>query len=492
MVQLSTQRLSEGELKLPIAVIEKVSPHRVKGLNQAAEDSGLCIGQTATRASISTPTLKCIFWDEARIARANQNLVNALLHAGPRVVPVDGHTGAYWLDARGMSHLGGEEAFAERITAIGAEQGYPQIRVGIANTSQTAFAAAMQASIKQPIVIIPPKSDESFRTQLPLQFLPISHEVQDTLLGLGVTHTEQLKTLSAAHLEARFGAEGLQAWRAAHGEDYRRVDARVDPDLCRSTLCLDMPVDAAPALIFGIKHLSMDLAERLKEQCRSASALKLTLSLDDRSEHEEVLHPARPVQNGLSIFELVRDRLEHLSQPLSSPIVELNLVAWETVPADPEQVHMGQHRWDPQSVENALDRLQGRFGQPVIFEAHARAEYRPEYAGEWRAIHTVPIHSLSEQPISHSPLKLAPLRRQLHSPLPVHVRTDDDGRPITIRWSTEWVPIESRGPERISGAWWQSVPYAYEDYSIILPSEEVLWLRYDAVHRLWTLNGWFD
>lgn len=486
--------LPPEERAAPVVLVEPDERARVVAMNAAAAAAGARLEQTASRARSVVAGLHCLPYDAEAQAAAGRRLGEALYGASPMVVPLDDQPGAYWIDARGMRWLGGEPGLATRLRALAADAGHPDLRVGLADAATAARAAAATTSAAEPVRIVPPGGDAEFIGGLPLDALAIDPELRATLRTLGLTTVAELRALPQPALISRFGARGRDALERAGGLDPHRPDGRPPPSLPEAVLALDAPVAQTGHLVFGLRGLADTVAARLVAQGLSATRLALLLALDDRSEHAEQLVPARPVHHPHLIFELVRDRLERGgAADLSSPVTEVRLQVVEATPAAAEQAHLGAAQWDPAALEGALNRLQGRYGEPVVFEPQPRDATRPEKAGAWRPVVEVPLDPPLADPESEPPpAEPAPVRRWLAVPQAVDVRLDRDGLPQAVRWDGGWRTVDARGPERLSGGWWTADPYAREDYRLALADGGILWVGHDARNGTWWVLGWLD
>lgn len=475
----------------PVVLVEPDERARVRALNAAAEAGGARLGQTAARARAVVPGLHCLPWDHKAMLAASRRLAEALYGASPMVVPLDDTPGAFWVDARGMRWMGGEPGLAERLIAFAADAGHDDLRVGIADGATAARAAA---AVARPVHIVAPGDDGKFLGTLPLDALAIDGELRDVLRSLGLSTVAELRALPEPALISRFGTRGRDALERAGGLDPQRPSGRPPPTLPEVVMALDAPVAETGALVFGLRGLADSLAARLIDGGLSATRLALVLGLDDRSEVRETLVPARPVHHPHLVFELVRDRLERgAAADLRSPVVEVRLQVVEAITAAAEQAHLGASQWDPAALEGALNRLQGRYGEPVVFEPEARDDARPEKAGVWAPVVEVPLGaSFQSGEALPPPVAPAPVRRWLSVPQAVEVRLDADGRPQAVRWGGGWRTADARGPERLSGSWWSGSPYAREDYRLALADGGILWVGRDARTDRWWVLGWLD
>lgn len=475
----------------PLVLIEdKGHLSRVAAVEETARLEGVRIGQAASHARACCAGLVCLDWDPPLQEQVSQGLAERLGEAAPLVVPVEGAPGMFWIDARGMRWLGGEDGLASRVIAAADAAGFDTLCLAIADTA-VAARAAVQLSGEGRVRIVNPGTDAGFMATLPLTALDMDESMRQALLGLGLTTVAELMKMPPAALTDRFGVEGRAALERALGIDERRPNGRPPQALPTVTQPLDNPVESTAPLVFGLRGMIDRLASRLLNRGLSATRLDLILHLDDHTEHVEVLEPTRPLHHPRALFELCRERLERIV--VDSPVIEIGVAIRTAQSAVPEQTHLGASRWDPLALEGALNRLHGRFGQAVVFTPVARDDPRPEAAGVWDVVTEVPLdlHVTQVQAPMRAP---APVRRALPAPEPLQARFDTEGLPVRVCFEHGWRPVRAHGPERLSGGWWDpAAAYAREDWRLVCVDAAggVLWASRAADGRWW-LRGWWD
>lgn len=473
----------------PIVLIEeKGNQSQVAALNTMARVEGLRVGLTASRARARFEHLVCLPWDPDALTQAARHLADQLETVAPLVVPVDDAPGVFWIDARGMRWLGGEDALADRVLSHARALGFGTTRLAVADTAAAARAAVHLVD-DVALRLIPPGGDRAFLARLPLTALNIDADMRAALESVGIHTAGALATLPASALEDRFGPAGRAALERALGVDLRRIDGRPPPALPEAALGLEHPVSTTAPLLFGLRSLLDRVASQLIDRGVSATRVDLRFTLDGAPEQIEILLPARPVHHPRALFELCRDRLEGLQ--VDAPVIELTVAICAAQPAVPEQTHLGASRWDARALEGALNRLHGRFGQSVVFTAAGRDDPRPEAAGRWVPVDEVPLDLRLPDGLRR-PAAPAPIRRQEPTPIPLTARLDAHGIPIAVQRGATWRPVSACGPERLSGGWWDTTPYAREDWRLICLDAEggVLWASRSPDGRWWLRGHW--
>ncbi|MEE2757337.1 MAG: DNA polymerase Y family protein [Myxococcota bacterium] len=488
VVNIMSRQLPLSQRQMPLAIVEAGHHRRVKEVNQTALNAGIRPGYSASRAQALCPDLLCLTWQAETISHEVEALIEALSRVSPIVQPLPNTYGRYWLDARGMSLLGGEVAFVTRAIETARQLGFEDLRIGIADTLQMAEVCALKTSLDCPFKIISTDESDAFMEQLPLEYMSLDDTMAEILNALGIKHVHDLKRLPKCALTTRFGQRGARVWDEAHNLDPRRLNQAKESVHLQTNMVLETPVSELGSLIFGVNQLADDLGRKLSERNLATHCVGLTFLLEDRRESTTVLHPSRPLQTGTRLFELVRDRLERQQPELNSGVIEVRLTALETAHRDAQQIQMGTSRWDQNAIEKAMDRLSGRFNEPVVYETESQLNSRPEHKASWVA---VDINRRDTTASTQARPMPRVIRRQIQKPVELRVRGQKPSTPDAIQIDGRWHPFNAYGPERLSGDWWQS-EYAYEDYRLVTRAQEVFWVRYEPTESKWTIQGWFD
>lgn len=500
-----------GEGSGAIVVVRgKGSRAEVVCLSPGARRLGLRPGMRVTEARGRAPDLVVRGWDDRLYARAEGECAAALLAASPRVARAGAvGVGAFWLEVGGWVRRGGEGVFAEVARGAILALGYPEARVGIADSAAAAWAASRLAGKKR-VVRVPPAGDARFLSPLPIRSLPLSDALHETLAALGVERVAELVRLGcgdAAAVEARLGAEGLRAWRWAQGRDERRPFRR--PSERGHEVSVELGgVDRLEPFLFILKACLDRMAADLGRRGECARGLALVLECEGGAEVVHRLTPARPTRSARTYLDLARASLE--GGMLPAPAVGLTVRAEETAPAGAEQGDLFERRWvDPLAWSVGHARLVARWGADAVVRPEPRDTHRPEAAGRWVPVRpadaggTGPVRGAGSdgrgaRPAGGPPLPPLPpgpspalVLHRFPEPVPIAVRARE-GRPATVRVDGRWRRVEScLGPERISGEWWGD-PYRREYYRV-LAGGGWLWIFRDArVGRAWWWHGWWD
>lgn len=238
------------------------------------------------------------------------------------------------------------------------------------------------------------------------------------------------------------------------------------------------------------------------------------LGIPQRSITREV-RPARPLARLDPIFDQCRSLLESWAIP--APIIGVGVSIPATAPlaADQGDLLIPSWRDAAMNAESVFARLRALLDSDnqgdVIVNAESRDSHRPESTGAWVPVALDPSNN-SVQNTAQSPSQNPPQNtsspssgtsritlntsqaRLLPGPEPVTVTVRSGASPYTpcaVRWRNKHLRFVSvHGPERLSGEWWQSKPYA-RDYWRCSTEHDGDMLLY-CEDRQWYVQGWYD
>jgi protein ImuB len=465
----------------------------VAAASETARLNGIEVGMRAADARGLHPALHEWTWSPTLYNDVQTELAAALLAASPLVSRAG--LGAFWLDAGGWDRRGGEQAFIEAARSAALAVGYPEARIGVTDTPAAARAATRLrgCAVQQ----VPPGDDARFLATLPLRVLPISEDLLELLEALGLATVGELAELEAGEVEARLGAEGVQAQGWARGLD----DGREGPFAGRAPadwsaeVELPGPIERLEPLLFLLKSCLDHLSDALAVEGLCVRGLELTIETEDGPAHQTV-RPARPTRQVPMLLSLCRSALDGLRLP--GRALGIRIEVEDVVPAVAEQADLFEAaRPDPDALATALTRLQGRWGPEAVVRPATADSHRPERQGRWE-----PVELMAELTRagavpngngvgSMSPDAPALVLRLWPRPRPLDVRIES-GRPGAVALDGAWRPVCSlKGPERLSGDWWED-GYRREYYRVGTEAGDLLWIFYDSRRHRWFWHGWWD
>lgn len=451
-------------------------------------------------------------------------LTRVLLAGSPRVLLAGPTLGR--LDARGWDRRGGEEELARVLREAARREGLAGARVGIADVAVAADAAARVAGSEgadvagagravaeddpegTPVRVVPPGGARGFLAPLPVDVLPLSEDLVETLRALGMRRVGELAELDRREVETRLGPEGVRALRLARGEDGRPLVFGRPVTPPSASLGLEAPVRSTEPLLFGLRQLLHRVCRDLSGAGRCAARLTVEMRLETGEGRDVEVPPARPTRREGLLFDLCRAALERTvgGGGLPAPVEGLVVRVDERVLAEVRQGELfGSRERDPLGADAALSRLRARLGPDAVVRPAAGEGHRPEARDVW-----VPVGSRSAPGGAEGPPEGRrsggrepeggegdALPGVLHLlPRPATVRVScRAGRPVVLRGPRGRQAVEAaEGPERISGGWWEG-PYAREYWWICTEGRELLWIFRERRPRRgdrWRLHGWWD
>jgi len=272
--------------RAPWERVAVVDQGRVEAASRAAEAFGVAPGDRCRDALRQADGLELLERDRRAEAVAFASVRSALVAELGPVATIQPGTAV--VDPRGPARrLGGEEALREAaeclasavvggLLAHGAarpvegEPAFPLARSGIADGL---LAATVAAKLQ---VVVPPGRSAALLRRQPVAVLGMA-EVASALAVLGIGTLGDLARLTPSQVAARFGPEGLRAWRLAVGEDVDPLPPFTDAEPLVLERVLDPPEERVEAVAAAAGELAGELAERLEAVGQVALAVRLEM-----------------------------------------------------------------------------------------------------------------------------------------------------------------------------------------------------------------------
>jgi protein ImuB len=235
-------------------------------------------------------------------------------------------------------------------------------------------------------------------------------------------------------------------------------------------LDFDTPETNVERVLFVFKRLLDGLLARLAQQSCAVVQLALDLTLDDRTRRAELVRPAAPTIDVVSLLALVRLRLGALR--LSAGIVSLRVGA-DTCRADPQQLRLLQQaKRDPDAADQACARLRAELGERAVVRARLCDAHLPGSRFAWEPLDHVPV-------LTHARVVAArPLVRRIYT------KESADGLPPADRLRSV------SGPYVLAGGWWSGSGGVARDYYFACGEEgDLRWMYFDHRKKRLFLQG---
>lgn len=518
----------------PFAIIQGKGNHaHVVMCSKEASIRNVVAGMKLTEAQAVCADLSWREYDQVLYRLAQKRLSRELIACSPRVSAEE--PGVFFLDATGLHHLGGESKFCRIVQKVANQEGFVEAHVGVADS---AFAATVASRFKRRRHYIVPRGDDaSFLAPLPIKYLPVQHDIQESMLELGLRTMGQMTSLTANSLAERFGREGMIAYELAKGID-RRYPAL--PEMDKEFKCyveLGGPVELLNETQFVLKSMLDRITIQLKQEGFWADELSIAFFNDDEKFDERPIKLLRPSSHPKFLLEVLKLSLE--STPLQREFTAVSLMVSRYSKENWEQTGIENVGEDKESLppENApilagtpmsltlmMQRFLTRLGDDAVVRSVPNDHYLPEKAGTWMPIaNQSPVSQVLPVNINYINAHTGPsglvcglVLKKSHVPAPVLVDFQGD-LPSAITYHGRWHRVkEITQPEKLSGLWWENpVRKSYyvaliepiEDKVVGLrsraqannqtvvappPSTYLVLLVHDHDENIWSLEGFFD
>jgi protein ImuB len=350
----------------PVAVIEH---GRVYATSPAARAYGVRRGQRRREAEARAPGLVCCARDFGAEARAFEPVARVLGELTPALELT--RPGLCALPARASArYFGGEEAVADlvrsAVTPLLPSTG--QLRVGIADTRLAAVLAARSDAL------VAPGADAAFLAPFPVAVLP-SASLVSVLIALGITTLGALVEIGEGAIGARFGTEGIEAWRAAAGLEHEPLMLGTPPDELVCTTLLDPPAERVDAIAFATRTMTEEFTRRLADRGLSCASVAIVLESEHAERLARIWRTPRPLR-AERLAEAIRWQLEGWlatgagTEAPTAGITLVRLSAQSLFPATGDQLTFdGAPSPRRLRAERALERLGALLGPGALLRA---------------------------------------------------------------------------------------------------------------------------
>lgn len=447
-------------LDVPSAVVHA---NRVVATSPAARNHDVVLHQRRREAQSRCPALVVLDHDPSRDARAFEPIIATLDALTPRVEITE--PGQVAFPTRGPSRFfGGDDALAARAhavvsTALG-ERG--TVTVGIADGI---FAATLAAETAQPTRVIPPGGTPGFLAPLPMATLD-RPELIDVLGRLGLRTLGALAALPERDVLARFGSDGLAAWRLAGGLDERPPALAPPPADLTVSVEVDPPADTVAPAAFLARGLAEELHDRL--WARGSACTRVVIGAEtEHGEHLERVWRAEGALTAAAIADRLRWQLDgwiggSARHRPTAGISRLWLTPDEVIPAGGRQLGFwGSDAATVDRASRAVARVQGLLGVGSVAVPEWRGSRDP--ATQIALVEAEAVDLTVERPGAHRDRVAGPWPGRLPTPSPAWVHGQPTAAEV-VDAAGEQVLVSGRGalsapPTRLSvdGAPWAEV-----------------------------------
>lgn len=487
----------------PTAVVEDDRPQAaVLFVNRYARRAGVRSGQRYATALALARELRAGTIAASDIAHEIRALLERLRRYSPHVEPSPDRPGVFWLDASGLDHLYTSlQVWADgiRLDLRGID-----LRASVAVGFSRFGTYALACGHCRTLVCTDAAAERARVADVPLWRLPLTPDVRDRLLALGIRTVGEFARLPADGMRARFGTATEDLHRLATGHRWDPLVPTPVDERYERAVEFDAPERTVDRLIFIIKRLLDTLVMTLEHQALAAIAVVVQMTFDNRTTDTTRVCPASPTLDVSQLLTLVRLRLDTVvravggmgapgagqatlgsrvtsirvdggadttsaAAAIRTGIVELR-VELETCPAtaDQRRLFMGHTRRDTHAANEALARLRAEYGERSVVRAHLCDAHLPAARFTWEPMTGVTTRAMPRV------VAVRPLVRRIHA------------TPVPLPMSAP--PLPADGPYFVSGGWWRGG--VRRDYYYMRTRQgELWWMYFDHTRKRWFLQG---
>jgi len=448
--------------RAPLVLVAGPAQRRVlHAVSPAARQLGLRRGMLLSAAQVLTRDMLTVDYDPRAEQDTRQLLASWLYGISSQVSLVFPH--ALVLEIGASRALFGDWPAIEQRLREGLEElGFRHRLVAAPNPHAAWVLSGVHARLG-----VDASALEPALAQIPIERSGLPADAVTVLARSGLRTLGTAFALPRDSLARRFPAQVL-----AHLDALRGIGATPPlqyfrpPDRFDARIEFDYEIDSTQALLFPLRRLTADLAAFLCSRDGGAQQFDLWFEHDQHPDTRLTVGLLAPERDAAMLFELARNRVDHLRLPAGSR--GLRLQAEHLPPFVPAARDLFDPR--PQQAmpwEQLRERLRARLGDDAVQGVALRAEHRPERA------------SGTPDQAAKGPPPVLPVRPGwlLATPQPLY---DPDLRILS-------------GPERIESGWWDEDDVRRDYYVVETVQGQRGW-AYTAAgarHGPFMLHGWF-
>lgn len=465
---------------LPVAVVDRDRPQgEILWSSPEARCLGVLPGMRYAQGLELAPGLRAAEVTEGELWEELSALRELLQGFSPEV-EVSSEPGVFWLGAKGLGLLfGSAKAWARKIHHALALRGRrATVVVGFSRFRTYAIARAAQGIL----VLEDPEEEERLLGRIPLDRLPISMELRETLEHLGVESLGDFLKLPSHGIRRRFGQVASELHGLASGKRQDPLVPTPTEEPMGCSVLLDDPEAAPSALLFLVRRHLHPLLSRLARLGQAVAELEINWNMEGGAGRRDRIRPARPNLEEALMLDLVRLKLD--ASPLPAPVTEIHLRVHGTT-AEPEQLRLflENPKRDLWAADRALARLRTELGQEAVVRPALREAHLPEARFLWEPLDHLRL------PRPRPPRGSVPLVRRIYTyPICLGMRPRHEPDGWLVKDLKCGPVVRIWGPYVVSGGWWRKeVHRSY--YFLETMRGDILWVYYDSPRRKWFLHG---
>lgn len=482
-----------GLQETPAALVDGASNQGLLlEVNPAAQEQGVHAAMSASRALARCPSLLLLNADAPAERLNAERLLRFIESLSPRF---EKQTPNRWLlDLRGIPETNWQTWSRRAMERLASEEGFAGI-LGVAQRPGLAWCAARKAEPLHGIktagfqagtrVVLEP---ESFVNALTFQELEVSETLSSMLHDWGLQTLGDLLQLPRQAALERLGPEAASLWEIAYDSKQSVLRLEAFPEPLQLKTDFEHPVETSLQALFCIHRMLEELCSRLRLLNRVASALELSLCLENAPGYSRLFHIPNPTRDEAVLRRILETHFENLHLP--APLTSVFLKIQATLPSSHQLALFENPLRDPHRFSETIARIQAiagphRVGVPFALNTHQPDAFLLEDPLRVFANHAPsPLLPLPPQSREKSPLGL-PLHR-FRPPLQAEVSLSNH-RPAHLHCHGLSGKIRAAlGPYRSGGQWWGPTAWRREEWDIDLGARGL----FRIAHLLQPTTGW--
>jgi protein ImuB len=349
---------------------------------------------------------------------------------------------------------------------------------------------------------------------LPPDAFRLDTTTSNLLAELGIRTIGSLLALPRDELRVRFGPEILTRIDQALGTVHEPVQFLIPRIPIDAALEFDGAIDSLEAIRLAVQELVCQVSGQLTKRGLGARELRLIFRPSYAPLIEKKIRLVRPCRNESAMFRLMSCALETLEAEEGFISITLSATAFQRL--DDEQVALigGDEQRDLAEVDHLVERLRARVDDSVEWGELVESNL-PENAFRFHNSESATgLHVAQPLPAvfrrrrkSPLPLRAAVPHREVNIFRPLRLLREPKVIGVIVRpsESREGAPVSFtdecgevhrllhvRGPERITGQWWQGRWKVRDYFDVLDGGGSRYWVFRVAQTGRWFLHGIFE
>ena len=238
------------------------------------------------------------------------------------------------------------------------------VRLGIGNNKFLSRMAAMSCPTGECRSL--DGNPRDFLAKQPSDILPVSAKVKERLRDFGLFTLGHLQAMTASHLQAQFGPEGLLAWELSNGLDNTPLYPRMSEENIEESTALPSPTSSLDTLLMAWEAMITRALARLRVKNLGIRCISLWTKSwvgDYWKETVRFKEPAMALKPALNRVKCV---IEDTSQ--MGPVEELGMSVTGTGRLVGRQKSLMAQVRAQEHLQEEVNQLEFRLGRPLLYQ----------------------------------------------------------------------------------------------------------------------------